>query len=573
MSAPLPEAAPPLASGSGSAPPAAPRAFAAVKAILAPKRAARWTLGASELTAPPGRVFERAVSMDLDGDGKLDVVSWTLPVSPASPTTSPGELWFHPGGGGAPRRVASLPGFVPTGPGCALTAELTGTGPRTVTLDARADCQGTRIARAPVRALMVVAPGSAERPVAFELRAAAPAADETLELGVDSSDRDGDGRDDVDLTIRVGRARSGNPAAAHLVWLDRAAGASRESDEPLASFERLSAAALTVSRQKSGSAAVPERVANIRRLMFALCGESGVSRLFDRDGATLPCGPLGTSLDRLALAEAQAAAQRGDARELGAVLARDGFYLAPMSPKTRKSVAGLFEKAAPRLAAAEVTTLTVQVAAEGATPRWSPLSFDDDGSLLVDTPRGLVRVGADDAERDEDPEGGVTGWPEAVASEGGVRWIAVTYPCEKSEVELVLVGGASAPVPPISTGVLAPRPGKCGRAPFEVTLPRAPIAWTSAGLEAFVAGSVVGARANPAAATMRGGAPGSPRSPDGRLLATPSVGGVLVTGGPKPALWTGRGLDAKTLSGCTISNGGARLACVDGTRVLVARHP
>ncbi len=576
VSAPLPEALPPAsasAATSASASAAQKPGFAPVKATLAPKGATHWKPGEREIAAPDGRVLERAVSMDVDGDGHADDVVWTLPVTPRAPTASPGELWLYPGTGDKPRRLASLPGFVPSGPDCALTAELTGSGPHSVTLDASAHCKTALLARAPTRALLVVSPASPDRPVLLELRVAEAASGESLALSIDSSDRDGDGHDDVDLSVTVGASGSRYPATAQLIWLDRTAGPSREADEPTASFERQSAGASVRSRQKLGSASVAERVANTRRLMWTICGESGVARLFDREGATFRCGGQQLAVDRLALAELQAALTQGDVREAGAVLLRDGWYLAPASAKIRQRMQSAFEKAAPRVVVPDVKTLSATVAAGGSEPRWNPIRFDGDGALLVESASGVVRVAPDGSEQALGAEAGVVAWPLAVTGSDGARWIGVQYPCENPDVELAFQGGGSAPLPPVPTGVLAPRPGSCAHGAFDAHLPRVPVAWSGKGLEALVAGSLVGPHQSDAAATMKPGHPGAPRSPDGRYLATPSVGGVLVTGPGKPALWTGAGLDAKTIAGCTVADDAKAVACVDGAHVLLARRP
>ncbi|MBE7479373.1 MAG: hypothetical protein HS104_05210 [Polyangiaceae bacterium] len=113
----------------------------------APDRATRWSLDGRELAAPAGRVFERGIAADFDGDGTRESVVWTLPAA-ATPPAPAGELWLFPSAG-APRKLLELPGFVPTGPACKHTAALLQTGPKSVTLDVSASCTTTLLARRP----------------------------------------------------------------------------------------------------------------------------------------------------------------------------------------------------------------------------------------------------------------------------------------------------------------------------------------------------------------------------------------------------------------------------------------
>jgi hypothetical protein len=105
---------------------APPPAFAGKRAVQAPAGAARWQIDGMALAAPAGRSFERGLAADFDGDGKLEAVTWTLPSAAGG---APGELWLHPSSG-EPRKLATLPGFVPSGPGCRLEPSLVQTGPK-----------------------------------------------------------------------------------------------------------------------------------------------------------------------------------------------------------------------------------------------------------------------------------------------------------------------------------------------------------------------------------------------------------------------------------------------------------
>lgn len=543
-------------------------------ATAAPPGATRWSLAGRSLTAPPGRAFERGLAADLDADATVEVVAWTVPAETAArggQPPAPGELWLYPASGEA-RRLLQLPGFVPGGPGCRHRALLAQTGARSVTLDVTAECDAKLLARSPKRALLVVAP-LAERPTVLVLRVAEPAPGETLRLDVDSTDRDADGRDDVRLLVSVARQGSKRPAAAELVWFDRAAGVSRDATQPAGSIARAASIALTRAKSKKNAESVPELVENIRRLLSTVCAESGVPRLFDADGAPIACGKLSVTVDRLAMAELTAALTRSDPVAAAGALLRDGWYFGKASDKIAKQMASAFVAAATRVEAS-LTQVAARPVTQPEPPRFSPLTFEGSGALLVQTAAGVVRVSRDGREESLG-EGGQAPWPLEVRSDGGARWAGVAHACDRNEVLLTLQAPAGAPAAePIVTGLLAPRPGSCRGGAAPKAPPPAPLVWKTNGLEAIVAGAHVGPLTSVAEATLRPQPLGTPRSPDGRLLALPTPLGVLVSGVQKTELWQAAALPAAhALSDCTVANGAAALACVGEGRALLLVRP
>lgn len=550
--------APPSAS---VAPSASAAAFSPHHSELSPAGAKNWSFAGRKLDAPRGRVFEQALSADFDGDGNADAVAWTLPERPA-PGVSAGELWYYPTGS-EPRRIASLPGFVPTGPSCKLDTVLSQTGEHTVTLDAGARCEGSLIPRSPVRSVSVLAPERG-KPLVLSLRAAAPPEGESIKLGVDSSDRDHDGRDDVNLTVTVRKDGSARPARAHMVWLDRTAGPSREADEPRKSFNHIASVELIRARGKHTSLTVADGVGNERRLMSVMCDEGGVPRLFDRDGKAFRCGKPTLAMNRMALAELRAALTRHDVREAFAVLNR-----AWASGKTLDEMKKALDKATTALDVTEVLTPAARPVPADKLPRWSPLRFEPTGALLVQTRDGLVRVAPDGHdEMPLDPEAGVASWPLPVTASDGRRWTGVADACDRPEVLLMFNDARNIPMPPVATRLLSPRPGSCrgGKPP---RVPEAvPLSWRDGqGLSAIVAGSRVGPEPS------KDVVPGSARSPDGKLTVVPTRLGLLVTGGDHPELWTRAGLDALSLTDCVVDNGARAIACIDHGHVKLLRRP
>jgi hypothetical protein len=539
----LPHAEPAVSGSAAALPSAAESARPAEKALLAPLNRKSWELEGSLLTAPEGFVFQQALRADFDADGKVEAVAWLTADPSDAGVTAPGELWLYPSAG-EPKRLAGLPGFVPTGPNCTLTTALSRTGPRTLTFDTRADCTGMLIARSPVRAVVVIAP-HAPRPELLTLRVAAAAPGESLELVSTSDDRDGDGRDDVTLGVAVGVAGRGR-FQAPLVWLDRAVGPARDTAEPRATLEKLAAGEAVRAKTKKLAESVTENVAGIRRLISTLCSEGATARLFDADGAPLPCGSLATVVDSLASAEIGAELARGRVLEAFGALARDGWYFGKTSAATRKRLErGLLDAVEPKTA--RVTPLAPRPIASLA-PRFSPLSFDADSSLRLTTPQGVVRFQPDGSAPVALDEAGATRRLDVLVD--GARFQGAAYACDRSETTLLLEGKS-----PLLTRLLAPRPGACGRTTFEALPHIAPVAADAASLTALVGGSLLG--------EVPGAPPGSARSPDARWLVVPTPFGLLVSGPAQRLFNLGPSLERPlALTDCVVANDGLHVACI-----------
>jgi hypothetical protein len=552
---------PPRAVESASA--ASPDAASLVeKSVLAPPDAKRWPLGGRELVAPEGFVFNQGIPADLDGDGTGDAVAWLVPSGDAGAGPVPGEAWYFPGRA-EPRRLAPLPSFIPTNPSCAIAATLARTGPHTVTIDARADCQSAVIQRSPVRGLVVLAPSS-ERPELLVLRAAAPAPDETLELSTISVDRDGDGRDDIEVDVSVGSG--GVDASAPFVWLDRAVGTSRDTSEPRKTLEQLAAREAGRAKQKKVADEVSRRVGTIRRLLATLCNEGATPRIFDAEGSGLGCGSLTTVVDSLATAEIGAELARGRVLEAFGALARDGWYFGKTSAAARKRLEKTLLDAV-KPVTANVSYIDLRPYAPAA-PHYSPLAFAADGALLVRTADNMLRVTHDAASATPvELDGGVPRSLDVVTATD-VLLVGVAYSCDRSDVTFLVrekywSPGATAPIP---TGLLAPRPGACGRARFEAVPGLAPLGAAGPKLVALLGGSVVGDLAQ--ASTP----PGSARSPDGRYIVTPTSFGLLIAGPDATLLNLAPGAGPPLeLRDCVPANDGRTVACVSAGKVLVAR--
>jgi hypothetical protein len=566
--------APSSAPDSSSAAPASSAGFAVRKAELVPGDALTWTGSDLSLKAPDKRRFVQVLPSDFDADSKLDALAWVAP-TPATDDKNapPGELWYFPNAG-PPRKLSALPGFVPSSPDCALTTTLSQTGPHSATLDVAATCSSQLIARAPVRALVVVSP-SVERPLLLTLRTAGAAPDETLNFSVDSSDQDHDGRDDVRLTLSVAVGGS-DAASAELSWLDRAAGASRSASEPGGSLFRAAGKVALAARSKRGEKTA-ERVGNVLRLMSSVCAEGGVARVFDEDGVPFRCGDPSKVIDSLALSEAVGALAQGDTLAAFSVLRKDGWYFGKLSNNGRKAVerellraVTRFEADAP-LPVRAMPTLVPLV-------HYSPLWFESDGALLVQSPGGGVsRVSADrSAEEAVSAEAGAPSWPLEVATPNGVRLLGAIHACDRSELSFNESDAQHPLRTPLPTRLLAARPASCAGHGTGPSVPFSPLSFDENGLEALIAGAHVSLAApgkKPAAGLP---ALGTPRSADGHWLVAPSSLGLLVVGDRKE-LWQtanlGEHADATRLVDCVVANEARAVACVDSGRVVLFEHP
>ena len=548
------------AAPSAAAPNEADAGFTVARSVLAPRGATEFTLAGRSLVAPRGFAFDQALDGPFEADGQHGAVAWMLPEGPAA-DGAPGipELYYFPDQG-EPRRVYTLPGFVPTGPNCKLKTTLVQSGPKSVTLDASAECEGNLIQRSPARALSILAP-AAERTEILTLRVAAAAPGETLALATDTSDRDGDGRDDVRIVVSVA-ATGGKPAAAELAYLDRPAGVSRDTSEPQKSLLRLAAGQVQRAKNKKTAADALLRVAGVRRLMSTLCSEGGTPRIFDRDGAAVPCGALGGVVDSLASAEIGAEVALGNAVGAFGALARDGWYFGKSGANTRKKLE------ASALDAVELVTTRVVFLEQRPRlpppPRYSPLTFDASGKLLVDTDQGRFDLGTDAATATRLEGEAAAPRSLDVVSESGERLLAVAYSCDRSETTLIRNSPAG-PLPPAVTHLLAPRPGACGRGRFEALPAASPLGFSS-GPGLVIGGVVAGGALEPLT-----GVAGSARSDNGRFLAVPAVRGVLVSGATTRLFDLGAQIaEPLRLSDCVPSNDGTRVACVLGDRALLA---
>ena len=551
----------PTTDDSAEAPPAPsakvePGKFAA--ALVAPAGSRKLRMGELTLAAPPRYLFDRALVL---GEGPTQrAVAWLKADGDAHDIT-PGLLMAY-GPGGASRQIMTLPSFVPIAPGCVHSTRLVQTGVASVLVDTVATCPAGQMARVPVQAVTVVAPAS-ERPEVLTLRVAAPAAGEALSVDEDSSDRDNDGREDVKLVFTL-TSPDGAKASAVLAFVDRAAGVSRDAAEPKASLT-LAAKALLAKAGPSASADVDAT----RRLLATLCAEGATPRVFDAEGSAIRCGDLGGVIDMLARTEVLSRLAAKDALGAVSVLARSDWYFKKLSADAEKAITKELVK---RLLAVTPTASALAAKPKALKgPHWSPLWFEHDGSLLVQTEAGLVRVSRDGtSEAPVDANGGTPTWPLDVTTAAGQRLSGSLCACDSSEVQLGLTDAAGAPQNGLPTRLLAPRPGNCkGR--FTCPDP-IPVALSPDGFSVLLAGTL----SEPKKLGKALPSPGSARSPDGSWLVAATPLGLVVTGSTQE-LWKlpEAPVDTRRAQDCVVANDRAAVACVVGAgdKVVLLKRP
>lgn len=545
----------------------APPSFAVVQGATPPGDGKSWPLGDAVVAAAPvGRTFAAGLVLDMDGDGKRDLLAWSR-----APNGLRGELWFAPGRNVASARtLAAMPEGL-AGPGCSVVTQLAQVGPRTLVLDLAPRCGGAHDKAVRWIAVVRLVDGAAPE-LGLELRLAAPAAGETLQVAVDTRDRDGDGRGDVLATITLSGAPHPLPSAsaqasASLAFFDRPAGLSRDPSEPLASFKAIAAGLVADGRRKTTASRLPGAALALRRLHGLLCEEGGKPALSTSAGP-VRCGAA-RALEDAGMAEVEAALNLDEPLTALGALAR----LEAMGVH-RKDVDALVAKSLPTVTAKAVHTTAAAPAIEP-SPAFSPLAWNSAGDLLVHTRDKVIRV--DRLAFAEAPVDAALTWPTRLTfpvGDAAPQWklLAVERRCDAPTLFARLDSGEVAL--PIAT------PPRCTPSPRV----------TAELLGASDQGALLAVGSDlvtiPLAASFKAALPeslapaagaavelGAARSPNGTTIALRTSRGVFVatvksgTRAAKGKLWAGADLDGAYQ--CVPSNGAERLACVTGSTATI----
>jgi hypothetical protein len=545
----------------------APPSFAIVQGTTPPGDGKSWPLDGSVVAlAPIGRTFAAGLVLDMDGDGKRDLLAWSR-----APDGLRGELWFAPGGNVASARtLAAMPEGL-AAPGCSVATQLAQVGPRTLVLDVAPHCGGAHDSAIRWIAVLRLA-DSAGPELGLELRLAAPADGESLQVAVDARDRDGDGRGDVLATITLAGAprplpSAGAQASASLAFFDRPAGLSRDPSEPEASFKAIAASLIADGRRKATAARVPGAALALRRLHGLLCEEGGKAVITTSAGP-VRCGDA-RPLEDAGMAEVEAALNLGEPTTALGALAR----LEAMGVH-RKDVDALLAKSIPTVKAKAVRKTAAAPAIEP-SPAFSPLAWDSSGDLLVHTVDKVIRV--DHAAFTEAPIDAALTWPTHLAFPLGAAapsWkiLTVERRCDEPTLMAHLESGDVAL--PIAT---PPRCTPSSRVTAELLGASEQGALLAVGADVVTIPLAEPLKpAIPESLAPAAGAAvelGAARSPNGTTIAVPTDHGVFVAtvkSGARTAkgkFWTGPDLDGAYQ--CVPSNGAERLACVTGSTATI----
>jgi hypothetical protein len=532
---------------------------------------------------------EWSLEHDLTGDGQLDALVWVRSEARSPSDAEPlASLWFFPTGGDA-RQVWTLPGFMPTGQGCTLQPHLQGLASGFAWLDVTSHCTGSLPERTPTRLAILLAP-AASRPIVLGLRVAEPAEGESLAFTPKLVDRDGDKRLDPTLSFEMTVARTSATAKAEFGWIDRTAGLSFDESYFTTALEPTFLSWEAKLSKKTKAVGLNRETDAFRRLLASLCQQAATPRIWDYQGDAFRCPAVSTIGSRLTRIEVKTALVTNDLALALHSLSYASQWMTGLAAVERETMRKLIDKQFTLVKATLPLPVTVRPKPSNGQPRFSPLKFDVDGSLLVvNDKNGLERVALDGSSTvlspvvNSDSDAGTSElnhnapkpWPLEVVARDGRKWAGVVPACNRSELVLsfTLPNGSLAPLTP--TQLLAPRPGVC-KAPKTWPLNIAPIAFTGELPTAIIDGACVaeqGATLCQNPSKLGPTLPGSPRSPDGRRLVVASVLGPVVFGGNRPERWENAAFEGAPLSDCVVSNDASAIACIQQGKVLFSLRP
>ncbi len=548
-----------------------------VFATVAPAGATTWSLQGLDVVAPAGQVFELGLPVDPGGEGHRGVVAI---VRKQIDPNDPGALvYYPPGKGGAvgpPQTLAPSPTLGTPGSTCKATRRLSAVGKRSVVVERGVECP-VASSRVPDRSFQVWMIGDKPRQH-FAADVIDPAGAPKLSLDADAADRDGDGIEDVTLHVSVeGGGAPFEPlphTTATIKWFDRPAGMSRDANDPEASLHSLAYVAAVRAAKASTAPQVPDRVRALRALYVAMCAEGGAPRLVHvLGGGPMQCGPS-HALEQAGLADTRAYATMGDA--LRAVTALDRAQIPPATRTAARTGDALawINQVAPTATPVSIRQVAaVPLVERGKQPAWGALAFETDGKLLVRTAAGVVHVDPDLGDELEAIDVAPWGMP-VLSPDGALRFIEAYDACDGVALHATLAPTGDGDMVEASLPI-APLGATCKSSRGQ-PVPAIPLAWGLGGLAAVVAGEPV-LIARDGKASLLHALPGdavtlgSPRSPDGKTWVVPTSQGILIVGASSRLL-RHKDLDGTYAEqrGCTVSDGGTRVACVHAGRVWVA---
>jgi hypothetical protein len=524
-------------------------------------------------------VFVLGLARDLDGDGTKDA----LAIVRGSADPFSGEVLFFKGrdaGVAPPALVATSPAAA-YDPSCSAAQRIGQVGPKSAFVELSAQCNPPLPGGRWIAALTFD-----PRPrVHFSSTIADPPFAPALSIDIDGSDRDGDGIDDVAMQVTIDAPNAPfepmPKLTAKVSWLDRPAGLSRDRDQPDASLRTLAQAAAVRAARTKEAPSVPASAHQIRALYGAICAEGGAPRItkISVGDGPLSCG-ASRALEETSIALVRAFATLGDPVRAAWALDRAGLSPATRTPARIKEAQAWITQGAPVALARQLRVIsTIPAIERGPAPAWGPLTFEPSGKVLVRSEAGVVRV--DPATGDETEAPDVRPWTDQVLSpEGALRWTEAYSGCDHLAVHATFAPKADGEAKDLLLPIAVPLGERCASfgtpgtkgEPARVL----PLAWGARGLEAIVGGEPLlfasdASRVALAASSFdQPGPPGSPRSPNGRVVAIPTSQGIVVRAA-KTRLFRAKELEGGylELQGCTTSDDATLVACVRGGRAFV----
>ncbi len=524
----------------------------------APRGATQWKVFGRKLSAPPDTIFQSAIESPADQSEMI--LAWLLPRDKSSAGPNAGLWSFSKEGQSS--LLKPLPEYLPRGKDCLYRGSLEKSGEQTVTARVKSECTTRLLPGTPTQSLVILSPDRSE-PELMHFRLREPAAGEDLDIVVNSSDRDGDGADDVELLMSL-TGPNGIKETLPFRWLSRTAGASRQAESPAKELATRASRLMTGSIRKAERAKVPKESETLLRLIGAVCSEFSTMKIERGDGSGVPCGDLQPSLSRLNLATAQAYAGSQDPESALGVLERASWIGKKPSEKEHQALSAQVLKSAKHLEARQLARFDVKTKSLS-TPFGHPLHFTQDGQLWAATPddktkrltmRGdppLITPATDDEpeKRIEAPS-----WSFIPLGPGGKALSAALPSCERSEVQLAFSQPSGAPQSTVPIPFLAPRPGNC-RTYTGTAIEGIPLFWDGGQLGLVLGGELISSA-------------GQPRTPPFPVAWGTSLG-VALRQGTEFSIWTGEA--ARRLHHCAVSPGAKKIACVRGESVIVLGPP
>lgn len=550
-SLPGPSAAP----SPGSNPHVEPDAAKAARVATSPPPGSKsWQAFGRTITAPPDTII--ALGLELATGPPDSVAVWFLSEESRKPAADAG-LWLVDMSGRPTKKLLVIDEKLPKGSDCRFRAGLLQSGPKSITSRLRSECTSRILPGTPVESIVVLAVDRAD-PVLLDFLVEEAPPGETLTLKVDSSDRDGDGSDDVELGVSL-LAPGGQEETLPFRWLSRTAGASRDTDSPKSEFKKIVSQIHTASIRKKERGDVPKRADALRRLLASTCSKAETARIARAGQRGLDCGDLRASL--VSLSESVVQAHLGEKEyELGLGEAeRADWFLEKRSDAEKQRLKDLLTKIPSKEATRLATFKVAPLVSTG--PSLSPLLFDQTGQLWLQTKEKrtkrltmagdppLVQEATEDqpGQRIEAPS-----WSLVPLDQSTTVLSAVLPSCDRSEVQLVFSDPTGTPRAPIPVPVLAPRPGACKNLsafPLEIV----PLQTTRGDLLIAVGGQLVTAEGHP--------------RPLSSPVAWATSFGVAVKSKDDFHLLTGSA--TRNLSQCVVSLDKKKVACVSGVEIHV----